>query len=289
MEPDPDWPDSPLDAVDAAFTALARDPNPITLDLDKLRGGNDLPGGVMTLPALRDWLLTRPRAYPERDAVWRELILRARTREPQWTVAAVGMAMPALRRYAGRLHVGWSGDAYDTDAEILTGFLTALRDRVDLDKAAPYASLCMAAWRAGYELRRRDGQTVPLDDVEHVAGPRTPSVPYGHPDLLVHRAVMLGILDASDEQPYIDLRLGHRAIEPVAASMGITVDALRMRARRIDTRITHALANGLLTGIPSLRAAAHITASAQHRARTRAGRAASTHRDRSTPADPIAA
>jgi hypothetical protein len=38
----------------------------------------------MTLPALRDWLLRhpRPRAYPARDAVWRELISRARLDGP---------------------------------------------------------------------------------------------------------------------------------------------------------------------------------------------------------------
>ncbi|MBM0256529.1 hypothetical protein [Micromonospora sp. 4G55] len=266
----PDWPDSPLDAVDAAFAALTCEPDPMTLDLDPLRAGNDLPAGVMTLPALRDWLLAHPRAYTERDAVWRDLILRARLEGPTWVVAAVAMAMPALRRHAGRLHVGWAGDASDIDAEILTGFLAALRD---LSQPAPYASLCMAAWRAGYELRQHAGEAVPVDDVEHLAGPRTPTVPYGHPDLLVQRAVGLGILDVSDEQPYIDLRLGQRAIEPIAAGMGISVDALRMRANRIDVRLARALASGLLTGVASPRAAAHLSADARHRASTRAGRA----------------
>lgn len=275
---DTDWPDSPLDAVDAAFAALTRDPDPMTLDLDKMGGDNDLPGGVMTLPALREWLLTHPRAYTERDTVWRELILRARLDGPAWVVAAAGMALPALRRCAGQLRAGWSGDAHDIDAEILTGFLTALRDRVELSQPAPYASLCMAAWRAGYELRQRLGESVPVDDVEHVVGPRTPTVPYGHPDLLVQRAVGLGLLDACDEQPYIDLRLGRRAIEPIAASMGITVDALRMRARRIDERIARALASGLLTGVASPQAAKRLAASTKHRANTRAARAAGTCR-----------
>ncbi|MEV0430601.1 hypothetical protein [Micromonospora sp. NPDC050495] len=272
--PHADWPDSPLDAVDAAFAALTGDPDPMTLDMARLGDAGGLPGGVMALPAVRAWLLTHPRAYPARDAVWREVILRARLDGPAWVVAAAGMALPALRRYAGRLRRGWSGDAHDIDAEILTGFLTALRDRVDLSQPAPYASLCMAAWRAGYELRRTAGRSVPVEDIEHVVGPRTPTVPYGHPDLLVKRAVQLGLLDADDEQPYIDLRLGRRAIEPIAAAMGITVDALRMRARRIDERIARALAGGLLTGVASPQAAADLAASATHRGRTRAGRAA---------------
>ncbi|MGK5741488.1 hypothetical protein [Micromonospora sp. URMC 103] len=264
------WPDSPLDAVEAAFTALTHDPNPMTFDLDMVGSDNGLPGGVMTLPALRRWLLAHPRAYTVRDTVWRELVLRARLQGPAWVVAAAGMALPALRRCAGQLRVGWSGDAHDIDAEILTGFLAALRDRVDLSKPAPYASLCMAGWRAGFALRRRVGEAVPVDDVERVAGPRTPTVPYGHPDLLVRRAVALGLLDVCDEQPYIDLRLGRRAIEPIAAAMGITVDALRMRARRIDERLARALVTGVLTGVPSPQAAAELAASATHRKRTRA-------------------
>ncbi|SBT54272.1 hypothetical protein GA0070621_5299 [Micromonospora narathiwatensis] len=244
------------------------------VEADASDDDTDLPGGVTTLPALRDWLLAHPRAYTTRDTVWRDLILRARLDGPAWVVAAAGMALPALRRCAGQLRTGWSGDAHDNASEILTGFLTSLRDRTDLSKPAPYASLCMAAWRAGYQLRQRAGEAVPVDDVQHVIGPRTPTVPYGHPDLLVQRAVGLGLLDPCDEQPYIDLRLGRRAIEPIAAAMGITVDALRMRTRRIDQRIAHALASGLLTGVASPQAAAYLAASATHRKRTRAARAA---------------
>ena len=139
-----DWPDSILDAVDTAFAALTREPAPLSLDLDELgvSPGNDTdtPGGVIALPALQTWLLRHPRAYTVRDAVWGELIRRARLDDPAWVLAATAMAMPALRRYAGQLRTGWPGDAHDLDAEILTGFLSALRDRVDLVRPAPYAA-----------------------------------------------------------------------------------------------------------------------------------------------------
>ncbi|MFG1888079.1 hypothetical protein ACGFIR_09445 [Micromonospora sp. NPDC049051] len=281
---DPDWPDSPLDAVDAAFTALTTGPAPMTLDLDTLEPDTGLPPGVMTLPALRNWLLSHPRAYTARDAVWRDLIRRARLDGSSWVIAAVAMAMPALRRHAGQLHAGWSGDAIDLDAEILTGFLTALRDRVDLAKPAPYASLCMAAWRAGHELLRRTGTAVPVEDVEHVTGPRTPHVPYGHPDLLVRRAARLGLLEDTDLDPYIDLRLGHRAIEPIAARMGITVDALRKRMNGIDERLADALAKGLLTGVVSPQAREYLQNQSVLRTRTRLGRATTLPRRMTHPA-----
>ncbi|WP_433281721.1 hypothetical protein [Micromonospora sp. CA-244673] len=271
-----DWPTSPLAAADAAFTALTGEPAPLTLDLDTCGVPDAAGSGVMTLPALRDWLLRHPQAYALRDGVWRELIRRARLDGPAWVIAAVGMAMPALRRYAGQLCAGYDGDPDDIDAEILTGFLTALRDRVDLTRDAPYAALCRAAWRAGHRLRLQAGEYTSIADVDHLPGPRTPKLPYGHPDVLVRRAVGLGILDPDDEQPYIDVRLGRRAIEPIAAGLGITVDALRMRLGRIDTRIADALRRGLLTGIASPHAAATLAAQAEHRAATRAGRTATS-------------
>ncbi|MCI4066197.1 hypothetical protein MRQ36_28060 [Micromonospora sp. R77] len=272
-----DWPTSPLTAADAAFAALTCEPAALTLNVDTVASDGNLPAGVVALPALRQWLLTHPGAHTVRDAVWRELVRRARLDGPAWVIAAVGMAMPALRRYAGQLCVGYTGDPVDIDAEILAGFLTALRDRVDLARDAPYASLCRAAWRAGRELRRQAHEYTTVDDVEHLAGPRTPTVPYGHPDLLVRRAVGLGILDTEDEQPYIDVRLGRRAIEPIAARLGITVDALRMRFGRIDSRLADALASGFLTGIASPGMCEHLAVQAGHRAATRAGRAAAGH------------
>ncbi|MFI7075052.1 MULTISPECIES: hypothetical protein [Micromonospora] len=274
------WPTSALDAAETAFAALTCEPAPLVLDCTAFFSDTKLPQPVMPLPALRDWLLRHPRAYTARDEVWRELIRRARLDGPHWVVAAVGMALPALQQYAGQLCEGYDGDPADIDAEILTGFLAALRDRADLTKPAPYASLCKAAWRAGRDLRLQQQEYVPVEDIEHIApGPRTPRVPYGHPDLLVRRAVTLGVLDPEDEQAYIDVRLGRRAIEPIAASNGLSVDALRMRLSRIDSRIAEALADGLLTGVASPETTQRLRQRAEQRGRRRAGRAAAARRE----------
>ena len=275
------WPTSALDTAATAFAALTCEPDPpLVLDCAALGADTGLPRRVMPLSALRDWLLRRPRAYTARDEVWRELIRRARLDGPHWVVGAVGMAMPALRQYAAQLCEGYAGDPADVDAEILTGFLTALRDRVDLARPAPYAGLCKAAWRAGRDLRRQQREYLPVENIEHVApGPHTPRAPYGHPDLLVRRAVILGILDPEDERAYIDVRLGYRAIEPIAAANGVSVDALRMRLSRIDRRIADALAEGLLTGVASPQTVAHLRTRAQQRGQRRAGRAAAARRE----------
>ncbi|MBU8857734.1 MULTISPECIES: hypothetical protein [unclassified Micromonospora] len=267
-----EWPDSPLDAVQVAFEALTGDPDPLTVDCDLVNPDGDLhvPAGVLSLTAVRDWLLAHPRDVQARDAVWAELVRKARLDGPQWVIAAVGMAMPVLRRYTRQLAAGYRGDLDDLEAEILAGFLAALRDRVDLAQPAPYAALCRSGWRAGFTLCQQASEYTTVDDVEHITGPRTPRMPYGHPDVLVNRAVRLGVIDAEDEFPWIEVRLGRKSVETVAAGLGITTAAMRMRLGRIDTRIAEALASGVLTGVASPQAAQDLAAQAARRANLRA-------------------
>jgi DNA-directed RNA polymerase specialized sigma24 family protein len=272
------WPASHLHAADTAFAALTCQPSPLTMDCDALAAGADLglPCGAVPLPVLRDWLLAHPDNYPARDAVWRELVLRARLHGKQWTIAAVGMAMPALVRLAGQLTAGYRGDPTDVDNELLTGFLEALRDHLDVTRPALYASLTMAAWRAARELCLAQDVDVPVDDIEYfaVAGPRAPQPLYNHPDLLVARAGALGVLDTDDVAPWIEVRLGRRDPEPIAQRLGVSVDALRMRLARADERLVAALSDGMLSGLVSLDAGKRLRRRTERGDRVRAGRTA---------------
>jgi len=235
----------------------------------------DVPAGAVPLPALRDWLMAHPTAYTVRDTVWRELIRRARDGEPEWVIAAVGMAMPALVAMAGQLAAGFRGESVDIDSEILTGFLEGLRRRVDPAKDAPHASLCGCAFRAGWDLRTAGREYEVVADIEYAeATSRLPRAPYGHVDLLVYRAQALGILDAEDVEPYIAVRLGHRTPQLVAEAHQINVDVLRMRLHRADARLAEALAGGVLTGVASPEARAALGKRQQQRAARRAGKAA---------------
>ena len=257
---------SHLQAAELGFTALAEAPSPLTVDCDALTGpaATDigLPAGTLSVAALRQWLLANPDRHAARDAIWRDLVVRARLAGGHWRLAAAGMAMPALRAVANRLCHGFRVEPYDIDAEVLTGFLSALDDRVDVARPAVYASLVMAAFRAGRALRLAESEAVPVEDVEALAAvSQIPRRPYGHPDLLVERATALGLINPADEQPWIDVRLGHRAIEPIAARLGVTCDFLRMRLTRVDDRLANALATGLLTGTANTDAADRINAS----------------------------
>ncbi|MER7276649.1 hypothetical protein ABT369_19615 [Dactylosporangium sp. NPDC000244] len=282
-EPDTDrvadgegWPSSPFTCVDVAFAALTCDPDPLRIDLSHLDPDLGLPAGAINVADLRRWMAAHPRHWPALDAVWRELITRARLDGPAWVVTATALALPALVRHAAALVAGgWHGDPDDVDAEVLTGFLAALRDHVDTARPAPYAGLCRAGYRAGLALVAQQRELILVEDLEAiVAGPRVPQRPWGHPDLLVRRAVELGLLDQADEQSYIDIRLGRRAIEPIAVRLGVTTDALRMRLRRVDTRIAHALADGVLTGTVVPQAQRALARQADRSRSARAGRGA---------------
>ncbi|MCW6007679.1 hypothetical protein K1W54_24475 [Micromonospora sp. CPCC 205371] len=239
----------------------------------------DLLPGEVPLPALRDWLMAHPSAYTARDAVWRELIRRARQGKPEWVIAAVGMAMPALVAMAGTLAAGYRGDPADIDAEILTGFLEGLRSGVDPARDAPHASLCFAAWRAGRDLRLAQQEYLLVDDIEHAAAEsRLPRHPYGHVDLLVYRAEALGLIDSEDVEPYIAIRLSRRTPELVAEALGIDLDVLRMRLNRADTRLAWALDIGVLTGPFSPEVRDELAKRHDLRAKTRAGKAAAARR-----------
>jgi hypothetical protein len=273
------WPTSHLHAADKAFAALTCEPDPLTLDCDALVAATgadcDLPAGKVPLTKLRAWLLANPHNYQARDLVWRELVTLARTGAPHWVIAAVGMAMPALIPFAGQLTAGHRGDPADIDNEILTGFLEALRNTVDLDQPAVYATLVYAGLHAGEKTRIEQRVYVPVDDIEHaVPGPRLPQRPYGHPDLLVERAAALGLIDAEDVQPWIYTRLARHSVPRTADDLGLPADLLRMRLSRADDRIAHAVRAGLLSGTVSRDTATELSDRAAERGKARAAQAA---------------
>src|SRR3954471_15716858 len=124
------WPSTPLDAAEKAFLLLAEAPTHVPFDA---RGFDRLPDRILPLDELRRLVLAAATSPEVRDAVWRELVVRARRDGPAWRVAAVGMAMPGLRRQAGLLAAGGHGDTHDLDSELLVGFMERLAT-VDLDE-----------------------------------------------------------------------------------------------------------------------------------------------------------
>ncbi len=145
----------PLATLRDCFALLVTDPDPLALDGTRVAG---LPDRLVALDELRDRLLARSCAQTTSDTAWKAVIRRSRARGGAWTVGAAGMALPALRAVASRLDEHSDLETADVQAEVLTGFLTALATvRLDLPRIA--VRLRWAAYRAGLDLLTQSLET----------------------------------------------------------------------------------------------------------------------------------
>ncbi|ROO52774.1 hypothetical protein EDC02_7715 [Micromonospora sp. Llam0] len=238
------WPSSPLDAAERAFDLLVQPPSHVGFDG---RGFTGLPDAIVLLDDLRALLLSSATPAEVRDAVWRELVVRARRDGPAWVVAAVGTAMPRLRRVAGMLAAGWRGDTDDLDSELLVGFVARLKT-IDLDVPRVCGRLVDAGLRAARKARDADSdaQLIHTD----ATGPIAPIQPWDHPDLVLARAVAAGVVDADEANLIAATRMETATVAQAAKKLGIapsTASAWRARAER---RLAEAISEGELAFIP---------------------------------------
>lgn len=234
--------------VDTDFTRLAGGRDPLGLNCAPWVDLG-LPGVFLSVRQLRDWMLTHRRAYEARNAVWRELVTRAQL-TPVWMTATVGMALPGLVRAAGGLARGFHGDSADIDAEMLAAFIAAVHTTPDPAAAGVYDRLRWAAVRAGIRARADRPYQLP-GDLERAYG-SVPRLPYGHPDLILARAVTVGVLDPTDAELVILTVLENTPIAQVAADWGVDVGVLRMRRVRATRALVDALTEGLLSEVVSV-------------------------------------
>jgi hypothetical protein len=237
------WPAGALDAAETAFGWLSVEPHPLCVDCTGLTG---LPAGPVGVGRLRRLLLSPQTPADSRDAVWAYVITRAQTGRPEWTIAAVGLALPGLCAAAGRLAAGWRGDPGDLDAELLAGFVAALRT-ADPDDRWLCRRLVRRAIAAGRALRHADASAAtPHSDYPES---RAPQRPYGHPDLLLGRAVADKVLSADDADLIGATRLEADTLAGWASAHGISVCAAASRRQRAESRLVEMIAAGRLDGL----------------------------------------
>jgi transposase-like protein len=238
------WPSTPLDAAEKAFTLLAEAPTHVPFDA---RGFDGLPDRIVPLDELRRLVLAAATSSQVRDAVWRELVVRARRDGPAWRVAAVGMAMPGLRRQAGMLAAGWRGDTHDLDAELLVGFMECLA-RVDLDEPRVCGRLIEAGVRAARKFRDAESDTTLIRSGE--AGAVMPIHPWDHPDLVLARAIATAVLDRDEATLIAATRLDNLALAHVAAQIGISPQLASDWRKKAEKRLVEAIGAGELSFVP---------------------------------------
>jgi hypothetical protein len=255
---------SAIGSVEQAFRVLATGPGSLVFDA---RGMAGLPDRLMTVLELRDLLTGGSVRGEALDEVWRRLAVWTRQERPAWTVAAVGIAVPGLKRIvagavADRCHL-----VEDIESEAVAGFLHALRHD-DLKAANVWLRMMWSVWRCVDRVRCAPEEA--LASGEAAAVSRIPRAPYGHPDLLLYRAVVAGILTAKEADLIGDTRLGQVLVEQVADAEGVTAQVMRMRRNRAEHRLVAALRNGDLSD--TVRPGRHLRASAPARTSATSGR-----------------
>ncbi|WP_239406177.1 hypothetical protein [Frankia sp. Cj3] len=236
---------SVLDTAEAAFSLLTTAPGGLAVDGAAVHAG--LPQRHIGLRELRV-LLAHP-AIPAgaRDAVWTHLV--GRREDAAWQVGAVGVAMPLLRRTAGRLAAGYPDDPSDLDAEILTGFLTGLRR---VPPAAPRLGvrLAWAAYRAGLVEARRHATALPGGGSELAVVAAMPPPPWGAPLRVLAQAVTVGVLSAGDAALIRASRLDGVALADLSTTPdelgggGGAGEELAVRLGRAEARLGQAILTG---------------------------------------------
>jgi len=238
------WPTTPLDAAEKAFVMLAEAPTHVPFDARNFAG---LPRKILPLDELRKLLLTRGISETIRDAVWRELVIRSRRDGPAWRIAAIGMALPGLRRQAGMLAAGWHGDSHDLDSELLLGFMERLRT-IDLDEPRICGRLIDAGVRAARTLRDKDSDTRLIRSES--AGSLLPIRPWDHPDFVLARAIAIGVIDRDEARLIAETKLDHRTLARVAAEIGISPQTASDWRARAEKRLEKAINDGELAFVP---------------------------------------
>ncbi|MEV0731155.1 hypothetical protein [Polymorphospora sp. NPDC050346] len=234
------WPSTPLAAAERAFDLLTCPPTPLSLDCRAITG---MPPTVLPLNQVKRTLTSSATPRPVRDLVWRELVIRARRDGPAWVVAAVGVAMPGLRRTAGMLARGWRGDIADLDAELLAGFLQRL-GTVDLDEPRICGRLVDAGARAVKQARDREAGAEFVRVARVWTAP--PPEPWDHPDWLLSRAVAAAVIDPDEFLLIAWTRLDHLSVQVVADRLGVEVEVARAWRRKAERRLVDAIGGGEL-------------------------------------------
>jgi hypothetical protein len=236
----------PLDSADAAFRLLTTGPRPLALNPAQLAPG--LPDRQVPLSELKALLLHPATSARARNTVWAELVRRARTGSPAWVIGLTGVAMPGLRRAVASVLAAYRGDPGDLQAEVLAGFLAAMRglDPDDLETIPLASRLCWAAWRAGqahayadaaWASHRRD-----LDESYD-----EPAMPWGHPDFVLATAVRRRVLTPAQAELIGRNRLEGIPLAQLAGELHVSHQALCHRRARAEAKLTRAIRQGELS------------------------------------------
>lgn len=230
---------SVLDTLAAAFELLRQGPGQPSVN------GRAICEALPQQPVRLDELarLLPQLSWQDADAVWRELIRRARSNGPVWVTVAAGLALPWLRAAAANATRGCRDEVADIDAEVLTEFLTALGD-VNVDRPQIAWRLYCRAYNAGMRTRYASNRYAAWHVRLPEHGPITPPpAPSRHPDFVLADAVANAVITAREAELIGRTRLENRSLKSVARELGIPYETAKWQRRRGEQRLVEAISS----------------------------------------------
>ncbi len=237
---------SPFNALEEAFALLAEDPHPLTISGADVAG---LPRRPITPPELRSRVLHPSTSYAVRDAVLDTLLRRAQLQGGVWVVALTGMLLPGLRRASTSLVRACPDRADDIQAEMLAGLVAAIGAACP-GRSRPAARLVWAARRSAEHLIREE--LAEQDRSRLLAHSAAPPRPFGHPDLVLQRAMAEGVVCAEDAELIGATRLGELNLREAAEVSGVSYAAIKARRARAERALVTWLRGGIVAKAPRI-------------------------------------
>lgn len=229
-----------LDAIEYRFRLVAEGPQPQAVDGRQL--GHGLPQRRIALPELSAILMHPSCGAAAQDAAWRYLVDQARTGAERWVVGAVGVALPGLRHRAYLLSKLSSGDLH---AALIEAFLKAL-NTVNVDRPNLVNALLNAAF-SGARAALREQEPAASGEANFAPGSALPPAPYGHPDLVLARAVRLRVLTAAEADLIGGTYLEDVSVTDYAERTGLPRWGVYKRRTAAVERLVAAIRSGALS------------------------------------------
>ncbi|GAA2456095.1 hypothetical protein GCM10010191_89270 [Actinomadura vinacea] len=237
-----DRPGNALAVAERTFQLLIAGPCPLALDGRKV--GHGQPARAVDLGELREALLAPAATDTLKDAVWAELVTRARTKDPAWVIGCVGVAMPGLKNVAARvLRSSPERLADDIVSELLTEFVAQLHG-IDITRPHIAARLMLWARKGALRARARESRHLACTPEEM---PSCPSGQDSDPVDLLLRAARQEIITPDMASLIIATRLDGVCLTDIAQDRGIAPSRLYRRRMNAEARLAAAIHAGDLS------------------------------------------
>lgn len=189
----------------------------------------------LSLTEVKGLLLASTTSVEQRDLVWREIAQAAQSQAGDWTMVALGLALPGLSNLAKQFARDYAEMNYeDVCADVVTAFLEALQG-VDVDRPAILTRMYWATYRT---VRRSAYAEVFAAKASVAAAAQVcTSSEDGHPDLVLSRLVAEDVITAAEASLISAVRLDRRSLGDIAGLLGITTNAVLLRLRKAEMRV----------------------------------------------------